>query len=367
MIIGVHAVAATRSQPTGVEVYTREVLRALAKLPDASAHRFLLYTNTANGEWKVLRAPFLWTQVRLSWEMFRHAPSVLFVPAQALPRVLPRRTVVTVHGMEFDDVPHCYAKRTRAYLRWVTRDAVSRADSVIAVSEATKQGLIKRYGVSPEKVIVIHHGAPSPPRAEDPQPSTLPPARAYDSGRWRAGNLQPPYFLYVGRLELKKNIDGIVRGFTLFLERHPDSSHELVLAGGAGFGYSQIRAAIASSPRCDRIRILGYVGEKEKWTLLRGAEALLLPSWTEGFGMPILEAQVACVPVITGTTGAMPEVAGDGALFVPPGDDGAFAEALSAIADNSVLRVQFIKKGYANATRFYWEEAARKTMRVLLS
>jgi glycosyltransferase involved in cell wall biosynthesis len=115
------------------------------------------------------------------------------------------------------------------------------------------------------------------------------------------------------------------------------------------------------------MRILGYVGEREKWRFLADATALLLPSWAEGFGMPILEAQAVGTPVVTGDTTAMPEVAGKhGALFVPSGDDEALADAMGEIAEDQALRERLSGAGKKNLERFSWERAARKTLEVLL-
>ena len=112
--------------------------------------------------------------------------------------------------------------------------------------------------------------------------------------------------------------------------------------------------------------MLGYVEEAKRLRFLQGAVALLHPSWAEGFGLPILEAQAARVPVLTANTTAMPEIAGDGAVFVQPGDDASLASAMERIAEDSRLRGLLIDAGVENLKRFSWQRAASETLKVLL-
>lgn len=369
MTIGVHAVAAFRENPTGVEGYLQHLLCAWQKDLDATAHRFLLYTPTFPKEGRdpdfkrnvkadhfslrPLRAPFLWTQARLSWEIFRRLPDVLFVPATALPRVLPKHTVVTIHGLEFRHIPNAYGPLHRRYLDWATADAVRRAGHIIAVSEATKQDLLTFLDADPDRISVIHHGPPVSFKAREEY--------AFSS---RVG----PYFLYIGRIETKKNVEGIIRAYTQLRSRKRDVPKRLVLVGSPGFGFPLIQEALRRSPYRDEIELRGYVREEEKWGLLFGASGFVFPSWAEGFGFPILEAQQAGIPVVTGDRTAMPEIAGEkGALFVPPGDIGMIADAMERIVIDQQLRKELVAAGARNVQRFSWEDTARRTLRVLLN
>lgn len=361
MDIGIHAVAAFRVQPTGVERYLGELLRAMAVLPDALTHRFLLYTGRrvpvssflSQPPFSILALPFpfLWTQLRLSWEMLRFPPHVLFSPAQALPRVLPKSAVATVHGVEFLHAPDRYPAARRRYLDFITRDALRRARAIIVPSDATRSDLFRLYGADQKKVHVIPHG---------------PPAFMSKGEVCAVSSLPTSYFLYLGRLELNKNVDGIVRAFTRFRKLSGTTAPELVLAGAPGFGFGRIRGLIGRSSARDRIHLRGYVSEEEKRALLSGAIALLFPSWAEGFGLPILEAHAAGVPVVTSSVTAMPEVAGrSGALFVVPGADDELTEAMERLNEDSALRNQLIISGQQNIERFSWERAAAATLRIL--
>lgn len=356
MIIGVHAVAAYREKPTGVEGYARTLIDRVIGLPDASEHRFLLYADPSddqkknfqaeNTELRALKSPALWTQARLSLEILTRPPDVLFVPAQALPRILPKRTVVTIHGVEFLQASHHYAPAHRRYLMWVTKDALRRADAVIAVSQATKSALIDRFQADPDRITVIRHGSPTAPK------------------RVAKRSHKRPYFLFIGRLETHKNVDGIVRAFSQLRRKGRDI--DLLLVGSRGFGYEAIVREISESAFKDDIYELGYVDEGVKEELLQHALAFVFPSLAEGFGLPVLEAQSAAVPVITSSTTALPEITGDSGLLVDPRDGEALLRAMGRVHDDFALRKRLVAAGKTNIRRFSWDRAAQQTLNLLL-
>src|SRR3989344_2187371 len=360
MQIGIHAAALVRPRIAGVERYTRELLGALLALPESRSHTFVLFTptrpdfdvsQTPHAKFHIVPQNIAFTQFGLSKAFLRMKLDSFFVPAHVLPRVLPGKTVVTVHGLEFEHAPWAYPKTQRLWLRVMTKDAVKRADKVIAISEATKRDLVERYHVPEDKISVIHHGF----SVQETQDEIASKAQV---GR-------KPYFLFFGRLEQKKNIASIVRAFTTFktLTRFP---HRLLLAGAAGFGFSHIKKEVDTSPAKNDIVRLGYVPDTLRGHLLKYAAAFVFPSWAEGFGLPILEAQAAGVPVITSDTTAMPEIAGGGALFVDPKDPEMLAQAMRKIVQDPKLRQKLIVAGLVNLKRFSWEETARRTLGILI-
>lgn len=177
--------------------------------------------------------------------------------------------------------------------------------------------------------------------------------------------MDTPYFLYIGRIEKKKNVDGLIRAFTIAKEKYK-LPHKLILAGSIGFGFSSKKLSAISYKLKNQIEFLGYISEEAKWELLRNAEAFVFPSWCEGFGLPILEAQQAGVPVITSNISAMPEVAGPGGLFIDPSSPESIAEAMHRISEDRKLRENLIAAGYKNAQRFSWEKCAQETLNILI-
>lgn len=378
MIIGINAAAAIKQPRTGVEEYTYQLIKHLTMLPEAREHRFLLYLPSvalakedlpadlfdfsipANFEIKTLYwpLPFLWTQIRLAWEMLVRSPEVLFIPVHVLPFFSPKNSMVTVHGLEYEYWPKNYYFWRRFYLRWGTKYAAKRAQKIIAISANTKQDLMKLYGIKAEKISVVHHGVNSkifndPPRLIEDETKRIP------SPKDQAKKL---YLLYIGRIETKKNIQGILEVYKILKEKYK-IPHELILAGAPGYGYDNLKSIICHSSSI--IQETGYISEEKKWQLLFNASVFLFPSFYEGFGLPVLEAQAAGVPVVTSLVSCLPEIAGQGALFVNPHSSVEIAEAVKQIIDDSNLRDRLRQSGFENIKRFSWEKCARETLRIV--
>jgi glycosyltransferase involved in cell wall biosynthesis len=248
--------------------------------------------------------------------------------------------------------PLHYSFKQRYYLNVLTRDGIRRADAIIVPSYATASALFEYLGADESKVHVIHHGAPS---------------RVAKTSQSAISEFPNPYFLFVGRLETHKNVIGLVRAFTKFQQDHKGEGYKLLLAGKPGFGYERIKKAIEQSSFETDIVDLGYIAEERKWSLLRGATAFCFPSFSEGFGLPILEAQVAGVPVVTSNVTAMPEIASStGALLVDPDDPEKIAEAMERVVSDRTLKNLLVTHGLENVSRFSWDKTARATLKVLL-
>lgn len=357
MIIGIDASRAFLPKRTGIEEYSYQVVKHLRDTlsPEIEVR---LYMRPGQGvdftipkNWKVKRlfAPYLWTQGRLSLEMLLHRPDVLFVPAHIVPLFHPRKTVVTMHGLEYEFSPESYSIFERLYMRWSIRFSCLVSRAIIAVSENTKKDLQKLYSVSEEKIVVIPEGF----------------ERERAEGVGERGNSESPFFLFIGRLEARKNIVRIIEAFEEFKEK-TRLPHTLVLAGKWGYGRERIEEKIASSSVKNDITLTGYISENEKWGLLANADAFLFPTLYEGFGLPVLEAQAVGTVVITSNTSSLPEVAGQGALFVDPLKAPEIAEAMERLVTDPRLQAGIIEKATQNVKRFSWEECARKIHAVLL-
>ncbi|HEB01487.1 MAG TPA: glycosyltransferase family 1 protein [Candidatus Portnoybacteria bacterium] len=360
MTIGINASAAFKPQRTGVEEYTYQLLKHLAKL-DVS-HQVVLYLNKkskpenqdlaqlANFSIKYLSLPFLWTQLRLAAEMKTHQPDVLFIPVHILPLIHPKNSVVTIHGLEYEYYPEMYPPFHLRYLRWATQYALQKAKKIITVSENTKQDLIKFYQADPEKIKVVYHGVSQPAKVS--QSSSQP--------------VSQPFILSIGRLEIRKNIIGLIRAFNK-LKKEENHPHQLVLVGGPGYGHQQILDEINHSPFKKEIVLTNYVSEEEKASLLSRADIFVFPSFYEGFGLPILEAMAAHCPVITSNISSLPEVAGQAALLVTPKKVDEIAEAMTKLIKDKDLKLRLVAKGIDNIKRFSWSKCAQETWQILTS
>jgi glycosyltransferase involved in cell wall biosynthesis len=220
------------------------------------------------------------------------------------------------------------------------RDAATRSDLIIAVSDFTATQVHEVLGVEWSRLRVIHHGV------RGPGPS---------SPRVKRENL----ILHVGAIQARKNISRLITAF----ERTP-RGWRLVLAGSAGFGGESILDRIAASPRRNDIVVTGYVSPGTLVRLYARATIFAFPSLDEGFGMPVLEAMAWGVPVITSNRSALPEVAGDAALLVDPEDESEIAYGLNTLINEEGLRRVLIEKGRQRAAAFRWQDAVERTWAV---
>ncbi|HVM90806.1 MAG TPA: glycosyltransferase family 1 protein [Verrucomicrobiae bacterium] len=369
MRIGIEASRANRPVKTGVEWYAWHVIRQLKDLPASSKHDWLLYTNEPlRGElaqlppnWHEARLAwkpkYLWTQARLSWEMRRRPPEVLFVPAHVLPRVTPSKSVVTVHDVGFHRFPELYKKIQVSYHEWSTRDIVKKKARIITVSEFCKREIVELYGADPERIFVTPLGFDHARYA--PRPKT------------KQAN---PYVLFVGRIDKKKNLPTLVKAFeALAAADVPELELKIAgtFSGPAGLattGADDLIEQIRRSPFSRRIKMLGYVSEDEKPALLANAEIYVQPSLYEGFGLPPLEAMACGTPTICADTTSLPEVVGKGnALFFDPRDADALASAMKRLLNDQLLRADLSAKGIEWAKRFDWQATAVQTLNILES
>ncbi|MFN0070068.1 MAG: glycosyltransferase family 4 protein [Chloroflexota bacterium] len=363
MHIGIDASRALVALPTGTEQYSREIIQHLAAI--ASSDRITLYVNRwRDHDWQApvgvgvreLPARRGWTHARLSWEMVQAAPEVLFVPAHSVPAWHPRATVVTVHDLGYRHVPDAHAGISRLYRVWSTRFSARVATRVIAVSEATKRDLIELEGVPADRIRVVYHGVDACLR------------RVEDRSRWREVRqryaLPERYFLYVGTLQPRKNLQRLIQAHRALREAQPDAP-ALVLAGQTGWLADPILREARHGVSSDAVILPGYVPREDLATLMSAAVAFVYPSLYEGFGMPVLEAMACGAPVLTSTTSSLPEVSGKAALLVDPLDPRALSDGLKQLADNPDVRARLAAQGLERAREFTWERAARQTLSVL--
>ncbi len=356
-VIGIDASRAVSPHPTGTETYSLRLIQALLSLNPPWSIR-LYFRQTPPGrlfpraDLRVIPFPRLWTHIRLSWEMARHPPDLLFVPAHVLPPVHPRRSLVTVHDLGYRYFPRAHTRFQRVYLDLSTRWNARAAAHVLADSEATRADLVRIYGIPPAKVTVAYPG----------YDESLAPVRdpaVLTAVRDRYG-IPGEYFLYLGTLQPRKNLARLVQAFSRLPTRAV-----LVLAGQKGWLADDLFALIRRLGLERRVLCPGYVRPEDRAPLLSGALAFVFPSLYEGFGLPVLEAQACGCPVICSSTSSLPEVAGDAALQVHPEDVAALSDAMARLENDPDLRRELVERGFANLRRFSWERCARTVLQVM--
>jgi glycosyltransferase involved in cell wall biosynthesis len=252
--------------------------------------------------------------------------------------------VITIHDLHFLDRPdRTQAEIRRDYPALVRRHA-HRADRIITPSRFTAQQVERRLGVSADRIAVCPHGAPA----------------------WPARTKRPTggYVLFLGTLEPRKNIGGLLKAFEQLLQspRGARGGHppELVLAGGAADEAQPWLDRIAQPPLRGSVRWIGYVNPSDRYALYQGARMLVLPSFEEGFGLPVIEAMTVGVPVVASNRGALPEVLGDAGPLVDPDDTEALAAAIERMLDDDSYVDACTARGLERARQFNWSATAQQ-------
>ena len=373
MKIGIDASRAFQKNKTGIEEYSFQVIKHLRD--KFEKEQVILYCNPAinirpdfklPSSWKIkyLRAPIFWTQARLSLEMLFHPVDVLFVPAHTVPIIHPKNTVVTIHGLEYEFCPKAYSFWQRFYMRLVIKNSCRWAKRIIAVSENTKKDLMKLYKVPEGKIEVIYEGISNFEFRISNQNLISKLENSNIHSKFKIQNSK--FLLFVGRLEERKNICGIISAFEILKEKY-NINHKLILAGKFGFGGEKIKDKINQSKYKDDIILPGYISDEEKFYLLKNADVFLFPTFYEGFGLPILEAQSVRTPVVTSNISSMPEVADGSAVLVDPNSPEEIAEAAYKLISDESWKNDIIEKGLENVKRFSWEKCAREVSTVILN
>ncbi len=369
MIIGIDASRANQEQKTGVGWYAFHLIQEMKKItPDDI--RVVLYTDKPlrgalaelpeNWEEKVLFWPVkkLWTQLRMSLEMLVYPPDILFIPAHVFPLCRPKKTIMTVHDIAALKFPSCYSRFERWYTIWSAKTALKKLYKIIVPTEFVRQELIKTFGSRHEhKIAVIRHGCYADLYQHFDESNVKPILHKYA--------VDKPYAIAIGRLEEKKNTIGIISAFNCL--RPEISGLKLLLAGMPGQGYERVKVEIDKSDYSEDIICPGWVNEHDLPALLSQAEVLVFPSWYEGFGMPVLEALAAGVPVVASRGTSLEEVGGEAGWYVDPSDSRCIAEGMELLLTDSRLREEKILAGLERVKKFSWEKSARETFTLLLN
>lgn len=343
---------------TGTEWYSLEIIRALATLHGRPSLNLYIRRGQDPADLpddaviRPVAPPRLWTHVGLSTALARDRPDALFVPAHVVPLVHPRVTVVTVHDLGYRIEPDAHPRGSRVMLDLTTRWSVRAARRIIAVSHQTRDDLIAEYRVPAEKVAVVHSGV---------NLKRFHPLNVTDVDALLEGTgVRRPYLLFMSTVQPRKNIVRLVEAF----EQMDREDLQLVVAGRSGWLSDAIERRISASPHHRRIMRLGYVDNRLSHALYSGAEACVLPSLYEGFGMGVLEAMACGCPVVTSNMSSLPEVAGDAAILVDPFEVPSIHAGIEQALEPETRR-HLIQRGFRRTSDFRWDSAARQTLRVI--
>jgi glycosyltransferase involved in cell wall biosynthesis len=272
-----------------------------------------------------------------------------------LPPVRAARRALTIYDLAFLKSPEWFDPRTVAPFAKHIHASAQSADAILTCSESAKRDIVSLLKVDPEKVSVAY-GAIDESFAAVPAEE----ARALVEKRY---GVTEPYLLFVGTLEPRKNVLGLLRAYAQAAKAIP---HSLVLVGQAGADYeAKVEHLIDELGIRDRVHRIGYVADRaELPACYSGATAFILPSFDEGFGLPVLEAMACATPVIASERASLPEVGGEAARYVSPDDVEALAHTMEEVATDKVLQDTMRRLGHAQRKKFSWAESAAHTLEV---
>jgi glycosyltransferase involved in cell wall biosynthesis len=358
--IGVNALYLIPGGVGGTEIYLRELLAAFAQID--AGHQYIVFTNREAGADLVPQARnfaaapqpvrarlrpcrILWEQTGLPLAVRRHSVDVLLNPGFTAPIAAPCPQVTVFHDLQHLRHPEHFRLIDRPFWRILLNASARRSRRLIAVSDATRDDLVRFYRLPPERIAVIPHGVDQ---------------RLFDLAATRA---PAPFLLCVSTLHPHKNLDRLLDAFAQWRAARPE--FRLVLAGLKGFHTRPVEERIEALGLAETVRVTGWLPREDLYELFRTAWAFVYPSTFEGFGMPVLEAMAAGVPTACSDIRPLHDIAGDAALRFDPLDTAALVRTLSRLVSDETERTRLAAAGPARARQFSWRRAAEQTLTAL--
>jgi glycosyltransferase involved in cell wall biosynthesis len=351
----------------GNESYAANLICALAEI-DCS-NQYTLYVTTREAferfdkRWPnfsvrltLPHTPLIRIPLTLTAELRKNPVDVLHVQFTA-PPFCPCPVVVSIHDLSFEHLPDTFKLRSRTQLRLTVRHSARHAAHVLALSQHTKEDIIRTYRLPAESITAI-------PLAAGPQFAPVENDKELQRVRHTYG-IDGDYVLSVGSIQPRKNLARLVKAYAALKSRNQSETFpKLVLVGKTAWLYDETLRALQETGLSDCAILTGYVPESDLAALYSGAVCFIYPSYFEGFGLPPLEAMKCGVPVIVSNTTSLPEVVGDAGLKVNPFDANEIAAALDQLIQDAGLRDELRQKGLSRAALFDWRETARRTLEV---
>lgn len=338
----------------GISNYIRQIVRHIPPL-DPHNDYFILHSWKAKENLDAKRincftpAHHRLEQLALGVEMIPRRLDLLHSP-DFIPPHGAFKKVITIHDLAFLHYPQFLTLDSRRYYHDQIRDAATRAEAIITVSESARADVINLLNVPTEKITTIY---------EAPDPKFRPlPKEDVDAATARLG-IPNRYLLFVGTFEPRKNVDGLIRAYATIKDAPP-----LVIAGNKGWLFEETFKLVHDLKLESRIHFIQDVSPDDIVSLYNAALALVLPSHYEGFGFPVLEAFACGIPVVISNRASLPELANGSTLICDPDDLASIAYTIQQALNDSQLRNSLIEKGFKRVKDFSWERCARETLEV---
>lgn len=264
------------------------------------------------------------------------------------------KNIITIYDMSFFAYPEFHTKGTQRFKNKVLKYYNS-ASKIITISNFSKREILKYIDIPEKKIEVIYPGV-------DIQNQKLELREDYILKKY---SLSKGYILYVGTIEPRKNLEGLIKAYKLLLSDDKyKNKYDLVIVGKLGWKYETFFKTLENSGLQDKVKLLGYIPDEELPAIYKHASLFVYPSIYEGFGLPVLEAMAYGTPVITSNVSSLPEVAGDAALLINPHNYKEIRDGIADILSTEQLKSQLIARGKERVKRFSWTKTAEKTLEI---
>jgi len=343
----------------GSNQYAFELLWALWKLDKKNEYVVFLPDfplsdlppQRTNWHYKVVGPKKFWNFFGLPLALKKEKPSpdVVFVPGHYAPPFVGLPLVITVMDLGYLRFPQHFTKPIYLKLKYWTYFSLKKAAKILAISQATKKDIVKFYKISPQKIVVAP-AASSSLKTKVKKEEIEKVKRKY--------GIESDYILFLGTLKPSKNIEGLIEGFRFLGVK----DLRLVIAGRKGWLYEKIFEKVRNLRLEKKVVFTDFVPEREIFPLMAGASVFILPSFWEGFGIPVLEAMSLGVPVVASNVGSLPEVVGKAGILIDPYKPQDIALGIKKALEN---KEKLVKLGYQQVKKFSWEETVKRVVKVL--
>lgn len=310
--------------------------------------------------------PIYWTQTRFALELWKGNYDALWMPMQALPFVRRKnlKTTITIHDLAFKIFPDFFPRKDLRRLNWFTDFAIKKSDKIIAVSNSTKNDILKFYPkIKEEKIKVIYHGFD--PELFNGQILEKTKNNIFSKFNPALAGQNIQYILYVGAIQPRKNLGVLIEAFENI--KKDNSNLKLVLAGGKAWMWEGIMNKIENSEYRKDIIVTGTISFEEIAVLHRNASVFVFSSLYEGFGIPVLEAFASKIPVVSAKNSSLSEIGGEACLYFDEKNSQDLADKIKIILSDNGLAKELVRKGNEQIKKFSWDKCAKETIEFIKS
>ncbi len=307
----------------------------------------------------------IWEQRILPKFIRKHSHSWLHCTGNTAPIWGKNPLLLTVHDLIFLEENYLFKKNGGSlyqrfgnfYRRLIVPIAARRAKHIITVSEFQRQLIMKKLKISADKISVVYNGADERFFMQYDEPTI-------QTVKHKYGLDNAPYIFFMANTEPRKNTDGVIKAFAFFCNQYPEYSHKLVIKGLTDEQLEKKIATCGALAVADRIHRVGYIDYNDLPVIYQGASMLWFPSFSEGFGLPIVEAMAGGTPVITSNVSVMPEIGGDAALYINPDNYKEIAVQTASLLKNTTLKNDLIERGKKRALNFTWGNSVKNLLQI---